>query len=310
MRVGFSSYSFFQLTGSGQMTIPEVAEWVAASEADHLELATGFASDNPLSDMSDLPNNRALVDALKQVVDRTGLVLSQIAMPARFWAPEGDDTPAPGQGVQQVGEDGLEFQKQRVKDHIDLCAELGIGLLRHDVVPFTSFPGDDLPLFEEALPIVAAATKECAQYAATKGVKTSIENHGFFYQGSERVRRVIRAVDEPNFGTTLDIGNFLCTDEDPVVATRNNLHVANIVHFKDFYIRKDNPGGAYLTSRGGKFLRGAVVGQGDIDMPAVAKEVLDFGWDGFVSIEFEGAEPALKGCQWGLENTRRLLGLN
>lgn len=310
MRVGFSSYSFFQLTASGQMTIPEVAEWVAQSDAEHLELAVGFKSDHPLADMSDLPHNRELVDAIKEVRDRTGLVLSQIAMPALFWNTENDGSIAPGQGEQSAGNLDIEFQLQRVRDHIDLCAELGIGLLRHDVAPFTKFEGDDLPLFEQALPVVAKYAKQMAQYAATKGVKTSIENHGFFFQGSERVRRVIAAVDEPNFGTTLDIGNFLCTDENPVTATRNNLHVANIVHFKDFYIRKNNPGGNYLTSRGGTYLRGAVVGQGDIDMPAVAKEVLDSGYDGFLSIEFEGSEPALKGCQWGLENTRRLLGIS
>ncbi|WP_203567636.1 sugar phosphate isomerase/epimerase family protein [Aestuariimicrobium ganziense] len=308
MRVGFSSYSFHSLTSSGQMTIPEVIDWVADSDAEHLELAVGFANDDPMSDLSDLPNNRRLVDAIKARVAATGITLSQMAMPASFWTPEGASAvSAPGQGEQTGTAEALEAEVARVKAHLDLCEELGITLLRHDV-SHGNHPGDDSILFEQALPVIAEQSKTIAQYAAGKGVRTSIENHGFFVQASERVRRVIHAVDEQNFGTTLDVGNFLCVDEDPVVAVGNNIAYATIVHFKDFYIRKQDPGSGFFRSRGGKYLRGAVVGQGDIDMVSVAEVVKTSGYDGFVTIEFEGSEPALTGCTWGLENTRRLLG--
>ncbi|CAI9404118.1 sugar phosphate isomerase/epimerase family protein [Aestuariimicrobium sp. T2.26MG-19.2B] len=307
MRVGFSSYSFHQYLGTGRMSLPEVFDWAKEAGAAHIEIAAGFASDNPMSDLSDLPNNRPLVDAIKAAQDKTGLPIAQIALPATFWTkPETADGQAPGAGGQSSSARGIEAELDRVRAHIDLCAELGVGLLRHDV-SHGNHSGDDLPLFEQALPVIVEHSKTIAQYAATKGVRTSIENHGFFVQGSERVRRVIHAVDEPNFGTTLDIGNFLCLDENPVVATKNNIAYANIVHFKDFYIRQTNPGLGFFGTRGGQFLRGAIVGQGDIDIPAVAKVVKESGYDDFITIEFEGIEDALPACKAALENTRRIL---
>jgi 3-oxoisoapionate decarboxylase len=291
MQIGFSSYSFHAATTAGRMTLPEVVDWVADSPGEHFEIAVvGGPTGNPLTDLSDLPNNHELLDALGARIDATGVTLSQLAIPGNLW---------------QDDEEKVEEQKANMRRHIDLAAELGIKLLRHDV-SHGNHPGDDSPLFDEALPVIAKHAKEVAQYAATKGVTTSIENHGYFVQGSERVRRVIRAVDEPNFKTTLDIGNFLCTDEDPVVAVGNNLPYASIVHLKDFYVRTQDPGEGFFRSRGGKFLRGAIVGQGDIDMRGVISAVKASGYDGFVSIEFEGHEDPLVGCSRGISNAIRL----
>ena len=44
-----------------------------------------------------------------------------------------------------------------------------------------------------------------------------------FVQHSERVQALIHAVDRVNFRTTLDVGNFVCVDEDSVAAVTNNL---------------------------------------------------------------------------------------
>lgn len=38
------------------------------------------------------------------------------------------------------------------------------------------------------------------------GVTASIEDHGFFMNSSERVKRLLQAVDSPNFKMTLDVG--------------------------------------------------------------------------------------------------------
>lgn len=40
IRFGFSSDSFHSKLSSGEMTLPEVIDWVAASEGEHLELAS------------------------------------------------------------------------------------------------------------------------------------------------------------------------------------------------------------------------------------------------------------------------------
>lgn len=59
------------------------------------------------------------------------------------------------------------------------------------------------------------------EYAEQKGVKTCIENHGFFAQDAERVEKLINAVGHPNFGALVDIGNFACADEDSARSGRH-----------------------------------------------------------------------------------------
>ncbi|MNC25700.1 hypothetical protein D3C75_737990 [compost metagenome] len=80
-----------------------------------------------------------------------------------------------------------------------------------------------------------------------------------------------------------------------------------MVHLKDFYIRPQDrhPGEGWFQSSGGNWLRGAIVGQGDIDMPRVLQLVKESGYDGYISIEFEGMEECRKGTRLGLEYVKR-----
>ncbi|GAA1490811.1 sugar phosphate isomerase/epimerase family protein [Brachybacterium sacelli] len=292
--LGFSSYSFHSQISTGAMTLPQVIDWVAAHDGEHLELAS--LGDSPDATIPNIASDPAYVDQIRAAAERAGVTLSTLAIGANFFT---DDT------------EELAAQIDRVKAHVDLADRLGIRQMRHDVVAHAGLSGDDTPLFEQALAPIVAASTEIAQYAATKGVTTSLENHGFFVQAADRVRRIVQAVDEPNFRTTLDVGNFVCVDEDPTVSVPQNLPYAMVVHLKDFYIRPADadPGEGWFRSRGGKHLRGAVVGNGDIDLRSVARSITDSGYTGFVSIEFEGWEDCLLGCERGLANARRLLGL-
>ena len=290
MKFGFSSYSFHQRLSTGAMTVFDVIDWIADSEGEHLEFASIYpGADAPVPNTESDPG---FVDKIVEHAANRGVVLSNLAIGASF---VGDDA-----------ENAAEIE--RVKAHVDLAERLGIKLMRHDVVRHAGLEGDDTPEFEAALPKIVKASKEIAQYAATKGVTTSLENHGFFVQSSDRVRRIVHAVDEPNFKTTLDIGNFVCVDEDPTVAVPANLPYAMIVHFKDFYIRPAdrNPGEGWFRSRCGKYLRGAIVGNGDLDTWSIAKSIKESGYDGFASIEFEGHEDCLIGCSRGIANAKRI----
>jgi sugar phosphate isomerase/epimerase len=288
--LGVSSYSFDQRLRTGDMDIFDVIDWVAASDAEHLELAV-------LSDDADAPVpgigwDADRLDRVRAAAEAAGVTLSNIAVGARFWSPEGEDVAS---------------AVARVRAYVDLASRLGIERMRHDVVAHPGLPGDDTPMFEEALPVIVAASKEIAQYAATRGITTSLENHGFFVQAAERVRRIVLGVDEPNFKTTLDVGNFVCVDEDPTAVVPQNLPYAMVLHLKDFYIRDTDPGEGWFRSRGGKYLRGAIVGNGDLDLVSVARSIRESGYSGYVSIEFEGAEDCLLGIRRGLANARRLL---
>ncbi len=292
MQLGFSSYSFNQRLGAGSMTIFEVIDWIADNDGEHLEIAAVYpVADSPVPTPDSDP---AFVEKVRTHAADRDLILSNLCVGANF-LPDG------------AGE--REAEIARVKRWVDLAESLGISRLRHDVVGPTRFEGDDSPQFDAALPVITTAAKEIAQYAAPKGITTSLENHGFFVQASERVRRVVRAVDEPNFATTLDVGNFVCVDEDSTVAVPANLPYAMIVHLKDFYIRtpEHDPGEGWFRSRGGKYLRGAIVGNGDLDLWSIGAAIRESGYDGFVSIEFEGHEDCLIGCARGAANARRLL---
>lgn len=290
MKFGFSSYSFHQRLSTGAMTLFDVIDWIADSEGEHLELAAVYpGADSPVPNADSDP---AYVEKVVDHAAQRGVTLSNLAV-----------------GASLIGDDAeIAAEVERVKAHIDLAEKLGIRLMRHDVVRHAGLDGDDTSAFEAALPKIVKASKEIAQYAATKGVTTSLENHGFFVQSSDRVRRIVHGVDEPNFKTTLDIGNFLCVDEDPTVAVPSNLPYAMIVHFKDFYVRPAdrNPGEGWFRSRGGKYLRGAIVGNGDLNTWSVAKSIKESGYDGFASIEFEGHEDCLIGCSRGIANAKRI----
>lgn len=287
LTLGFSSYSFHGKLARGEMTLTDVIDWVAASEGEHLELASlGDDADAPIPNINSSPE---YVEKIRAHAEAKGVPLSSLAIGADLST-------------------GDRAQIDRVKAHVDLAETLGITRMRHDVVGHGGVPGDDTSLFEQVLPHIVAGAKEIAQYAATKGITTSLENHGFFVQSADRVRRIIHAVDEPNFRTTLDVGNFVCVDETPEVSVAQNLPYAMVVHLKDFYIRPADaaPGEGWFRSRGGKHLRGAVLGNGDIDLRAVARAIRESDFAGFVALEFEGWEDCLLGCERGMAFARSL----
>ena len=118
------------------------------------------------------------------------------------------------------------------------------------------------------------AVREIADYARQFKIVTSVENHGFFIQRSARVEKLITTVDRPNYGSTVDIGNFLCVDEKPLPAVRRTTPFAKLVHVKDFHIKPKTappPGEGFFKTTGGNFLRCAILGHGQGDVVGCLK---------------------------------------
>lgn len=288
MKFGFSSYSFYQQLRTGKMSLLDVIDWIAASDATHMEIATVSLSPEISNDTSTLDQTPDFVQEIKKRAADSGVELSNLVVPADL-----------------VGE-GRQASFDRLKRHIDVAAELEIGLFRHDVAKW-AYTVSSVAEFEELLPRIADSCRELAQYAAQYGITTSVENHGLLMNGSERVRRLIYLVDEPNFKTTLDVGNFMSVDENPVVAVAANAPFASIIHLKDFYVRKEYPGEGWHHTPGGSYLLGSIVGYGDLDMRGIMRGIVDSGYDGHISIEFEGIEECLTGATIGLKNAQRLV---
>lgn len=283
MKIGLSSYSLSRLINSGEMTILDAIQWVSENGGEHVEIVpVGF---NLLEDPT-------LIDAIRKKADETGLELSNYAVGANFI---------------QDSEELFNEQVAMLKRHVDVVHGLGIKLMRHDVAS-RPVPQTSIFQFEKDLDRMVEGVRQVADYAAGFGITTSVENHGFFVQASDRVQRLIHEVDRENFKTTLDVGNFMCADEDSVVSVKKNLPYASMVHLKDFYLRPSyrNPGEGWFKTASGNYLRGAIVGQGDIDMVEVIRVVKQSGYNGYISIEFEGMEDPRIGSKIGMDNARRI----
>jgi inosose dehydratase len=285
VKIGVSTYSFLDAVKAGEMDVLDVVQWIADNGGEHMEIVPyGFT----------LVDNLELADAVRDQAKKAGIELSNYSMPANF--------------VRRT-KDEFEAEVARVKEHVDLLDRMGIQHMRHDVTAFTLPPENaTIEYFENSLPQIVEGCRRIADYAAQFGITTTIENHGVAVQHSDRVQRVLHAVDRPNFKTTLDIGNFMCVDEDPIVGVSKNLPYASLVHFKDFYVRPfyhDPGGGKWFKTVNGNFLRGAIVGHGDIEVREIVKLIKRSGYDGYLTLEFEGMEDCREACKIGLDNLRR-----
>ncbi len=204
----------------------------------------------------------------------------------------------------------FDAEVERVKGMVDVAAAYGCPVMRHDATPGYPATVKTGRSFDAVLPILVKAYKEITEYAETKGVKTCIENHGYFAQDPERVEKLINAVNHPNFGALVDIGNFACADADHNYAVGLMAPYAFHAHAKDFHKKSgslDFPGEGWFMSRGGNFLRGSIIGHGDVPVRQCVQTLKRSGYDGFLTIEFEGMEDPLYGIRLGIDNLKRFI---
>ncbi|MBA9026663.1 sugar phosphate isomerase/epimerase family protein [Peribacillus huizhouensis] len=283
MKLGLSSYSLLAALQSKEMDILQVIQWIKDHGGEHIEIVPlGFSLDD----------NPQLIQSIRQRAEDVGIEISNYAISANFIAATNEE---------------YEQEIERVKKQVDITNLLGVKLMRHDVA-LRPIHEASIAQFEADLPKIVHACRQVADYAAMFGITTSIENHGYFIQASDRVQTVINHVNRANFKTTLDIGNFMCVDEDPVSAVKKNISIASMIHIKDFYHRPSykNPGEGWFPTASGNYLRGAIVGHGDVDMREIVKTIKQSGYDGYISVEFEGLEECKQGSRIGMDNLRRL----
>lgn len=201
----------------------------------------------------------------------------------------------------------LDAEIARVKQQVDKAAAYGVSVMRHDVAGFMSnFRG--IGSYENALARLSRGAREVTLYAEQKGIRTCTENHGFYSQDSTRIEALISAVNHPNFGALVDIGNFLCADEAPAEAVGRLAQYAFHAHAKDFYFRDgalEDPGAGWICTRAGNHLKGAIIGHGVVPVRQCIETLKRHGFDGYIGLEFEGAEDPLVGIRMGFENLKR-----
>jgi len=284
MKLGVTSYSFLKYakqTKCGYNEICDISKKIGFEGIEFVDLGNILAY--PVGD------DMTLAQGIKEHCAEIGLEIVAYTVGANFLA------------------DDVEAEMRRVRGCVDVTAALGAKVMRHDAAwgPRKTFGYG----YDEAIAELAPRIREIADYAASKGVKTCTENHGRYFQAPDRVKALIDAVNHPNYGWLIDMGNFMGVDADIVGAVRTAAPYAFHVHVKDNLFK---PGGCvapvgWSPTTGGNYLRATVPGHGYVPIAHCINIIREAGYEGYISLEFEGWEDTLPALESGYAYIRKLV---
>jgi sugar phosphate isomerase/epimerase len=287
MKVSVSTYSYIQLINSGKMTQFDCIGKAKEMGFDAVEIESIHPHDGS--------SPKEYAKKLGEEAKRLNMPISNFTFGADLLNGSNGD---------------MKAEIARIKEMIDLAEIMGAKSVRHDAT--YGYPKGTRKYrgFEDILPVLAAACREVTEYAASKGIKTMVENHGFFSQDSDRVEKLVNTVAHENFGLLVDMGNFLCADEAPAIAVGRVAPYAFYAHAKDFHVKSamaPNPGEGFFQSRNGNYLRGSIIGHGDVPVKHCLMALKKAGYEGYIAIEFEGMEEPIMALNIGLANLKRYI---
>ena len=284
MKLSVSSYSFKKYvneTKCGYHAICDIAKEIGFEGIEFIDL-------NNLCACPGGDEMKAALD-IKEYCAKINLEIAAYTVSANFLF---DDIPA---------------ELARLRSCVDITVALGAKIMRHDAA------WNPRPLFrygyKDAIAEIAPHILELTEYAESKGVKTCTENHGRFLQDPERVKELIDAVKHPNYGWLIDIGNFMGVDADIIEAVRLAAPYAFHVHAKDNLYKPGSeiaPDG-WSRTREGNFLRATVAGHGVVPIQQCINIIKEAGYDGYISLEFEGWEDNIQALKSGHAFLRKLV---
>lgn len=258
MRVSVSMWSYVSHFQQGKTDVLGFLDTAKALGVDGVELLDFFWKDRD----TELPK-------VKEKLKELGLVVSAFATGNDF-----TDTD-PAARLEAV---------EHIKGAVDTAVELGTDKLRvfaghHDEVGF-----------EKAFGWIIEGLKASAEYAATKGIYLCLENHGTLAGRGEQVKAILDAVDSPYLLANPDTGNFMTVNQNPVDAVRIIASRTGNVHFKDLrHAKPEETEHVYVGLEGTRVI-GTSIGEGDVDLVSIVKLLKEAGYNGFLTIEYEGAE--------------------
>ena len=168
MKIGVSSYSYSHLmkaTGADYFEVARIAKEQGFDAIEFLEIKKREQDETVLD----------TARALKEHCAALGLEICAYTIGADLY-----------NGIGGTPED----EPKRLMACVDVCKALGAPVMRHDVV--WSLP--EGMTWEDALPVIVPRIRQVTEYAAAQGVRTCTENHGYIFQDSERVKKLIDTV--------------------------------------------------------------------------------------------------------------------
>lgn len=179
---------------------------------------------------------------------------------------------------------------------IELAYQMGIPCIRINSGRWNTIASfDDLMKARGVEPVLPGYTEDdgfrwciecieqCLVKAAERGVILALENHWGLTRTPEGLLRILNAVKNPWLGGLMDTGNFL---EDPYPKLARIAPHTVFVQAKTYF-----GGGEWYTL--------------NLDYGKIARILEEAGYQGYVSLEFEGKEPAETGVPKSLEVLRK-----
>lgn len=210
-------------------------------------------------------------------------------------------------GINITTGDTVRANIEKLKRYAEIAAAMGSPFLHHTLLPGLSHGRDANVTFRELLNVAVSGVREVYDAAQTFGVRAVYEDQGFVFNGCERFERFLDAVERP-VGVVADLGNILFVDETPMEFVGRFAPYVAHVHVKDYIAKKstDNyPGEEWYNTRSGGYLRGTIVGHGVNDFVACCRILINAGYTGSFSLEFDGKEDPLLADKLSSRNFRR-----
>ncbi|MCL6457444.1 MAG: sugar phosphate isomerase/epimerase [Gorillibacterium sp.] len=276
MKTSLSIWSVHKYVYAGELTNVGFIEFAATTGASGVELLSVFWNEDGLE-------AKRIVDALQ----RTGLELACYSACNNL-------------AVADV--EARKVQVADIKNSVDRAAQLGARVVR-----VFSGDKDETVTYETAKAWIIAGLQEAAEYAESKGITLCLENHGLFAGRADQVLEVISTVGASRLKSTFDTGNFLLVDEEPSEAVEKlKQHIAH-VHLKDFAKVDETYEGTIYTALSGQRYAGYAPGDGSVDLPYIMRQLKDNGYEGWLSVEYEGDEEQKQGSIRSIQNLQAIL---
>ncbi|NPV06841.1 MAG: sugar phosphate isomerase/epimerase [Anaerolineae bacterium] len=279
MKLSVMAYSFARALGTGEMTLPQVLEYIASLAVPAVELM-------------DVHVAAAGEQQTLAALERLGLTVSCYDLVSTDLV---QTTP---------NEQGAALAQLRRE--LDVAERLGAKTAL--VVPGRWKTGIERDYAREAL---VAGLADLGAYAAARGISLTIEDHSLEAATgctAESLEHLCAAA-APHLYVTFDTGNFVFGDQDPLAAWERLAPRVRHVHVKDWEVLTEQQaaGRAYRRDLAGRAYRGTALGCGIIPNPAIVDRVARSGYSDYLSAEYEGEGDPRVAVSDGVRYLRGLL---
>ncbi|MBR5445525.1 MAG: sugar phosphate isomerase/epimerase [Clostridia bacterium] len=195
-----------------------------------------------------------------------------------------------------------------LKRQAEIAAALDCPFLHHTLLLWLA-DAEGMPSFEEGIACAVEAAAEVADYAKTLGVRCIYEDQGMYANGVEGFGAFYRQIKQrcDNVGVCGDMGNSLFVDEGAERFFAAYAGEICHVHVKDYLIRTFDaaPSRNWYRTKGGRYLRETMVGDGDGNVAACMDILKKAGYSGTYALELCHPEPFEAGVCQAMEYLRR-----